>query len=85
MGVFEYEDGLAAPLSELDFEARLRRIVEDARAAISEGGADSQEELLLEQLTSIVAKIKAKRAKEEQAALGGGPATAFLSRALGGS
>lgn len=70
---------------ELSFEDRLARIVSDARAAVAEDGVDPDEELILEQLTSLVAKIKAKRAKEHQAALGGGPATNFLGRMLGGS
>ena len=62
-----------------------QKIIDAARAAVEEDGTVSaQERLLVEQITTLVAKLQAGREKEQQAALGGGPATQFLRRASGG-
>lgn len=54
------------------------------RQALEEDGQmDPEEKLLFEQITTLIAKFKAGRHKQEQAALGGGPATAFLKRSSG--
>lgn len=54
------------------------------QAAQADGQVDEQEMVVVEQITSLIAKLRAGRAKEREAALGGGPATKFLSRASGG-
>lgn len=54
------------------------------RQALEEDGSmDPDEKLLFEQITTLVAKFKAGRHKQEQAALGGSPTTAFLKRTSG--
>lgn len=59
---------------------RLRSIIDIAREEISANGVTEKERLLLEKLTTTVQQIRAEREKEQQAALGGGPATNFLRR-----
>jgi uncharacterized membrane protein YebE (DUF533 family) len=62
-----------------------QKIIDAARAAASSDGTVSKAEMLIvEQITTLVAKLQAGREKEQQAALGGGPATQFLRRASGG-
>jgi hypothetical protein len=60
-------------------------VIDAARkAAESDGSVTEAERLIVEQITTLVQKIKAGREKEQQAALGGGPATQFLRRASAG-
>jgi hypothetical protein len=61
-----------------------QEIIEAARRAVeADGTVDAQERLIIEQITTLVAKLQANREKQEQAALGGGPATQFLRRSSG--
>jgi hypothetical protein len=49
-----------------------------------DGRLSPKESMSLSKIRLELDKIAAERAKEEQAALGGGPATNFLRRASGG-
>ena len=61
-----------------------QKIIDAARAAVeADGTVSAQERLIVEQITTLVAKLQAGREKEQQAALGGGPATQYLKRASG--
>jgi DNA replication initiation complex subunit (GINS family) len=60
------------------------RAITEAHGKAAEGGLTPKERLLVEKLTSLYAQLLAERDKEEQAALGGGPATNFLRRNSGG-
>ena len=61
-----------------------QRIIDAVRAAVEEDGTVSPAEMVIvEQITTLVAKLSAGRDKEQQAALGGGPATQFLARTFG--
>ena len=56
-------------------------VMEAVRAAAqADGTVTAQETVIVEQITSLIAKLRAGREKEEQAALGGGPATNYLRR-----
>lgn len=62
-----------------------QKIIAAVRAAVEEDGTVSPSEMVIvEQITTLVAKLQAGRDKEQQAALGGGPATQFLARKFGG-
>ena len=62
-----------------------QRIIDAVRAAVEEDGTVTPAEMVIvEQITTLVAKLSAGRDKEQQAALGGGPATQFLARTFGG-
>lgn len=54
------------------------------RQAIQAPDADPQEKATLEKVTTLLQQFAATRHSEQQAALGGGPATNFLRRATGG-
>lgn len=59
-------------------------VLEAVRAAAqADGQVTAQESVLVEQVTTLIAKLRAGREKEQQAALGGGPATNYLRRASG--
>jgi hypothetical protein len=67
-----------------DDEDPWQMVMEAVRAAVqADGQVTAQEELIAEQITTLIAKLRAGREKEEQAALGGGPATQYLKRASG--
>lgn len=71
----------ADPSSQDPFQA----IIDAARAAVeADGTVTPQEMLIVEQITTLVAKLQAGRDKEKQAMLGGGPATQGLARVFGG-
>lgn len=53
------------------------------RQALSADGLSEQERLTIEKVTTLLQQIPATREKEQQAALGGGPATNFLRRNSG--
>lgn len=77
--------GSAAPEAELDIEAVIKKFLAEVRAAAeSDGQVSENERLLIEKVTTIGQQFLANREKEAQAALGGGPATQFISRTLGG-
>lgn len=60
-------------------------VMEAVRAAAqADGTVTPQENVIVEQIGSLIAKLQAGRDKERQAALGGGPATQYLKRANGG-
>lgn len=60
-------------------------VKEAVMAAVqADGNVSRQEMVVVEQITTLIAKLQAGRDKEEQAALGGGPATNFLRRSAGG-
>lgn len=62
-----------------------QKIIDAVRAAVEEDGTVTPDEnLIVEQITTLVAKLQAGRAKEQQAMLGGGPATQGLARIFGG-
>lgn len=62
-----------------------QRIIDAVRAAVEEDGTITpQENVIVEQITTLVAKLQAGRDKEKQAMLGGGPATQGLARIFGG-
>lgn len=54
------------------------------RDALAADGFSDQEKLTLEKVTTLLQGLSATREKEQQAAMGGGPATNFLRRASGG-
>ncbi len=56
----------------------------DLRAALQATDATAAEKLTVEKVTTLLQGITATHEKEQQAALGGGPATNFLRRASGG-
>jgi hypothetical protein len=62
----------------------VKAAIDRIRAAVSADGLDEDERLILEQITTLGQKLFTGRAKQEQAALGGGPATQFIKRAVGG-
>jgi uncharacterized membrane protein YebE (DUF533 family) len=80
--------GASAPAPEApaaDVEEVLSRFLSEIKAAAESDGQVSQNErLLIEKLTTIGQQFLANREKEDQAALGGGPATNSISRILGG-
>ena len=53
------------------------------QAAEADGTVDEQEMVIVEQITSLIAKLRAGRAKERDAALGTSPAMKHLSRSSG--
>lgn len=73
---------VAEPEAE-DFGARVRAIIAEVRALAEEGGVTEAERLQVEQITTLVQKLAAGREKEDQALVGGGPATNALARAYG--
>jgi hypothetical protein len=74
------------PAPEPDDEDPWQMVMEAVRAAVqADGQVTAQEELIAEQITTLIAKLRAGREKEEQAALGGGPATNYLRRASSGA
>lgn len=59
-------------------------VMEAVRAAVqADGKVDPQEMVTVEKITSLIAAMQAGRHKQEQAALGGGPATQYLKRQSG--
>lgn len=68
-----------------DFDAAIDKVLADLRAAISAPDASPQDKLTVEKVTTLLQGIKAQHDKEQQAALGGGPATNYLRRATGGA
>jgi hypothetical protein len=65
------------------FTDRVRAIIEQVRALAEEGGVTEQERLQVEKITTLVQQLAAGREKEDQALVGGGPATNALARAYG--
>jgi hypothetical protein len=63
---------------------KIKQALTDLRAIITDPGVSEQERLLLEKCTSVLQQIRATHEKEQQAALGGSPATNFLRRQSGG-
>jgi hypothetical protein len=61
-----------------------RHELEIQQVALEDGTLTAEERLLIDAMATARAKFLAKREKEEQAALGGGPATNFLRRSVGG-
>lgn len=53
------------------------------QALEQDGEFDADDRLLFEQVTTLIAKFQANRAKQQEAALGGGPATKYLRRSSG--
>lgn len=79
--------GPAAPEAapEQAVEDVLKQFLSDVKAAAeSDGQVSEAERLLIEKITTIGQQFLATREKEAQAALGGGPATQYISRTLGG-
>ena len=68
-----------------DIEEIAKKFLADIGAAAeSDGQVSENERLLIEKCRTIVQQFLASREKEAQAALGGGPATQFINRTLGG-
>lgn len=61
-----------------------RQRLELQQKMLEDGTISAEERLLIQAMEQAQAKFLAKREKEEQAALGGGPATNFLRRSVGG-
>jgi hypothetical protein len=78
MGGSPQED---APANESDIWQQVLELVRSAAEA--DGQIDPQEQVIVEQVTSLIAKLRAGRDKERQAALGGSPAMKYLSRQSG--
>lgn len=68
-----------------DEAALLRHALMLVRQAIAGNGVDDQERLGLEKITTGIQQILAARDQQQQAALGGGPATNFLRRITSGA
>ena len=64
-------------------EDMIGEALEMIRQALSADGLSEQERLTIEKVTTLLQQIPATREKEQQAALGGGPATNFLRRQSG--
>lgn len=61
------------------------RVMAEVQKLVEADGQVTQSEAMeLEKIRMSIRKILAGREKEEQAALGGGPATSYLKRAVGG-
>lgn len=74
-----------APQEEQSPQDAFSRVMAEVQALVEADGKVTQSEALeLEKIRMSIRKILAGREKEEQAALGGGPATSFLKRASGG-
>ncbi len=72
------------PAPEPDDEDPWDMVMEAVRAAVqADGKVDPQEMVTVEKITSLIAALQAGRDKQEQAALGGGPATQYLKRQSG--
>lgn len=65
-------------------EDEIRNAISMFRGVAERDGLDESERLILEQITTLGQKLLAGREKQDQALLGGGPATQALSRAYGG-
>ena len=77
--------GMAAGAQTDQASDPFQRIIDAVRSAVEEDGTvTAQEMLIVEQITTLVAKLRAGRDKEQQAMLGGGPATQGLARIFGG-
>lgn len=74
-----------APEQAVDIEEIAKKFLADVGAAAeSDGQVSESERLLIEKCRTIIQQFLASREKEAQAALGGGPATQYISRTLGG-
>jgi hypothetical protein len=66
-----------------DPEQQIKDALDQIRQALSADGFTDQEKLTLEKVTTLLQGLSATRASEQQAALGGGPATNYIRRATG--
>lgn len=69
-------------MSDEDKVAEIIRLAKEL--AMSDGTVTEQERLLFEKISMSARQFNVGREKEQQAALGGGPATNFLRRSSGG-
>lgn len=63
-----------------DHNSAVDAILQAATAALSSPGLTEADKMIVQQITSLGQKLKAQFEKEQQAALGGGPATQFMQR-----
>lgn len=73
-----------APQGGGDAEQQIKAAIDQIRAAVSSDGLSENERLILEKITTLGQQLLAGREKEQQAAMGGGPATQFIKRATQG-
>ena len=73
--------GQPAPPNDSDVWQDVLDVVRSAAEA--DGTVDEQEMVIVEQITSLIAKLRAGRAKERDAALGTSPAMKHLGRQSG--
>jgi hypothetical protein len=66
-----------------DPTSQIADALDQIRQALAADGFTDQEKLTLEKVTTLLQGLAATREKEQQAAMGGGPATNFLRRATG--
>lgn len=67
-----------------DSEQAIADALAQIRDALSADGFSEQEKATLEKVTTLLQSLAATREKEQQAAMGGGPATNYLRRTSGG-
>lgn len=67
-----------------DPAAQIADALSQIRDALGADGFSDQEKLTLEKVTTLLQGLSATREKEQQAAMGGGPATNFIRRSTGG-
>jgi hypothetical protein len=79
--------GPPQPAAPQGFDEKVAAIKQLLVGLATDDGSDVDpiEEAKIAKILAQVADLGANRAKEQQAALGGGPATNFIGRALGGS
>ena len=68
-----------------DLDSIIAQIKELVALVIQDGGVTAKERLDAEKINTILEGMRAGWEKEKQAALGGGPATQFISRAVRGA
>jgi hypothetical protein len=73
----------AGQASPSDHNSAVDAILAAATAALGAPGLTEADKLIVQQITSLGQKLKAQFEKEQQAALGGGPATQFMQRQQG--
>jgi hypothetical protein len=78
------QTGMAPPQGQGDsYDSGLRDLLDLARQLAQQADSD-QEQMQLEQVTSLIAKLLATHEKEHQDMLGGKASPGMLARALGG-
>lgn len=72
------------PGEEAGEEAKLKQALALIRSVIAAEEPNDKERLMLEKVTTGIQQVLAQRETEQNAALGGGPATNYLQRTVGG-